>query len=160
MTEGELPIFQKDKEDENEKLKDNDSKKEETIKEIKHNKNKLIYNIKKFYFSLFNKKNASIRYIFFILVIITYLELYLGNLSDMLILKFTMSIIFVVPIIILVIEFENFLKACSLFEINSLFFIKGLVLFSQKLSYKDILIFNFFQNFFHCIYFKKLFINT
>ena len=54
MTEGELPIFQKDKEDENEKLKDNDSKKEETIKEIKHNKNKLIYNIKKFYFSLFN----------------------------------------------------------------------------------------------------------
>ena len=123
MTEGELPIFQKDKEDENEKLKDNDSKKEETIKEIKHNKNKLIYNIKKFYFSLFNKKNASIRYIFFILVIITYLELYLGNLSDMLILKFTMSIIFVVPIIILVIEFENFLKACSLFEINSLFFL-------------------------------------
>ena len=160
MTEGELPIFHKKIEDENDQLKDNDSKKEETIKELKQNKNKLIYKIKKFYFSLFNKKNSSIRYIFFILVIITYLELYLGNLSDMLILKFTMSIIFVVPIIILVIEFENFLKACSLFEINSLFFIKGLVLFSQKLSYKDILIFSFLQNFFHCIYVKKLYINT
>ena len=156
----ELPLFHKNEDEEIKKLTDNDFKKEMKIKELKDNKKKIFFQIKKFYFTLFNKKNPSVRYIFFGFLLASYLELYLGNLSDMLILKFTMSIIFFVPLIIILVEFETFFKVCSLFEINSIFFIKGLVLFSINLSYKEILLFNFLQNSFHSIFVKKLYINT
>ena len=60
----ELPLFHKNEDEEIKKLTDNDFKKEMKIKELKDNKKKIFFQIKKFYFTLFNKKNPSVRYIF------------------------------------------------------------------------------------------------
>ena len=157
MKKTELPIYNIN-EEEIKKLNDNDNKKEFALKELQKNKNKILNQIKKIYFSLFNKKNRQIRYIFFILVLISNIEYWFINLTDIFILKFSVSIIFLVPLVIITIEYETFFKVCSLFEYNSLFFIKFLVLFSSKLSFIDILIFNLFQNGIYSYFVKKLYI--
>ncbi len=157
MKKTELPIYNIN-EDEIKKLNDNDNKKEFALKKLQKNKNKIISQIKKIYFSLFNKKNAQIRYLFFILVIVSSLEFFFSNLTDIFILRFSVAIIFFVPLVIITIEYETFFKVCSLFEYNSLVLIKVLVLFSLKFSFIDILIFNLFQNGIYSYFVKKLYI--
>ena len=157
MKKTELPIYNIN-EDEIKKLNDNDNKKEFALKKLQKNKNIIINQIKKIYFSLLDKKNPQIRYIFYILVLISYIEFFFINLTDIFVLKFSVSLIFLVPLVIIIIEYETFFKVCSLFEYNSLFLIKILVLFSSKFTFIDILIFNLFQNGIYSYFVKKLYI--
>ena len=139
MKKTELPFFNIDNENELKPLKKNDNNKEKVFKEIYNNKITIKRQFQRIYYSLLNKKDSSIRYLFFILIVIFYIEFYLINLTDIFVLKLSIAIIFLVPLIILTIEYERFFQVCSLFEINSIIFIKILILFSVKLSYFDII---------------------
>ena len=160
MKKTELPFFNIDNENEINPLKKNDNNKEKVFKEIYNNKITIKRQFQRIYYSLLNKKDSSIRYLFFILIVIFYIEFYLINLTDIFVLKLSIAIIFLVPLIILTIEYERFFQVCSLFEINSIIFIKILILFSVKLSYFDILIFNIILNGIYSYFIKKLYIHN
>ena len=160
MKKTELPFFNIDNENELKPLKKNDNNKEKVFKKIYNNKITIKSQFQRFYYSLLNKKDSSIRYLFFILIVIFYIEFYLINLTDIFVLKLSIAIIFLVPLIILTIEYERFFQVCSLFEINSIIFIKILILFSVKLSYFDILIFNIILNGIYSYFIKKLYIHN
>ncbi len=115
MKKTELPFFNIDNENELKPLKKNDNNKEKVFKEIYNNKITIKSQFQRFYYSLLNKKDSSIRYLFFILIVIFYIEFYLINLTDIFVLKLSIAIIFLVPLIILIIEYERFFKVCYLF---------------------------------------------
>lgn len=111
------------------------------------------------YYSIFNKKSSKVGYIFYFNLVLSLVENILINLSDIFMLKASISLIFFVPMVILLFENDQLFKICSLFEIKIIIFLKIMILFKKNLNFFEIFIFAFIYNLFHVKFVKSLYIN-
>ena len=154
--EEKLPLYLKDK---NYKSNFNDEKKRIISEKINEKKRNILILIKNFYFDLFNKKNNNIRYFFYLFVFIELLYYYIGKISEYVIIKFSIGIIFFIPLIIVMVENESFFKICSLFEFKMLITIIIIIFFNKNMNFIEIFLFSLILNIFEIIFTKKLYIN-
>ena len=95
---------------------DHDNKKYKPLKKI-YNENKLIKYIRKFFGILFNTQNIKVFYSFCILILVEMLEYYIDTLIDYFPIKFSISILCLIPYIIIILENEIFFQLNSIFEL-------------------------------------------
>ena len=151
-----LPLYLNDK---NYKSNFNDEKKKIISEKIKEKKRNILMLLKNFYFDLFNKKHKKIRYFFYLFILIEYLYYYLGKISEYVVIKFSIGIIFLIPLILVIVENEIFLKICSLFEFKTLVFMTIIIFFNKNMNFFEIFLFSLIKNIFETIFTKKLYIN-
>lgn len=74
-------------------------------------------------------------------------------------LKASLSLIFFIPMVVLLFENDQLFKICSLFEIKIIIFLKIMILFKKNLTFFEIFIFGFIYNLFQVKFVKSLYIN-
>ena len=139
-------------------LNNNDSDDDKKLKPLKkiYNENKLIKYIINFVNILFNNKNVKVFYSFLILILVEVIEYYIDTLIDFFPIKFSISILCLIPYIIILLENEIFFQLNSTFELNFLIFLKFIILFNKNMNLKDIFMITICATLFDNIYIKKM----
>ena len=137
---------------------DHDNKKYKPLKKI-YNENKLIKYIRKFFGILFNTQNIKVFYSFCILILVEMLEYYIDTLIDYFPIKFSISILCLIPYIIIILENEIFFQLNSIFELNFLLLLKFIILLNKNMNLYDILLLTICGTLFENIYLKKIYVS-
>ena len=137
---------------------DHDNKKLKSLKKI-YNENKFITSIKKFFCILFNNKHFKVVYLFFILILAEFFEYFIDSFIDFFPVKFSVSIIFLIPYIVITLENEIFFQLYSTFELNYLIYLKLIIVFNKNMNYFEILMITLCAAMFESIFIKKMHVN-
>lgn len=149
-----------DKEDNSDFYKDNDNKKIKALEYINQSIIKqYVSSFQSFYFKLFNKKSKFVRMVFYLLLSFSILEKYILNKIDVFLIRASISLIFFIPCTIFFFENGEFMHLSSLFEISTLMIVKFLILFSNSMTYIDIIILALSLNVFEVKFIKQLYVN-
>ena len=134
---------------------DHDNKKLKKLKNL-YTDNRIITSLKKNLFILFNNKYPKVTFLFFILILIEIIEYYIDSFIDHFPVKFSLSILFIIPYIVITLENEKFFQLNSIFELNFLIYLKLILLFNKKMNFIEILLIVLNATIFDCIFIKKM----
>ena len=129
----------------------------ENIKDEKIKKS--VNTLSKYYYAIFNKRSTKVAYIFYISLIFSFLESVLINLSDIFLVRMSISLVFTIPMIILIFENDALFKVGSLFEIKMMTFLKAMIIMQKNIRFVEVIIFGFVFNVFQVKFIKGLYIN-
>lgn len=118
--------------------------------------NKLVISIYNFINILFNNKNKKIILFFFILILAGYIEYFIDKFIDIFALKIAMSILFLIPYLIIILDNETFFQLNSDFELNFLVFMKLIILLNKKMNFLEIILLSINANLFKSVFIKKM----
>ena len=118
--------------------------------------NKLVISIYNFINILFNNKNKKIILFFFILILAGYIEYFIDKFIDIFALKIAMSILFLIPYLIIILDNETFFQLNSDFELNYLVFMKLIILLNKKMNFLEIILLSINANLFKSVFIKKM----
>ena len=143
--------YQFDDEDES----DHDNKKLKPLKKI-YSENKYISPIKKFFSTLFNCEHLKVVYLFFLLIAVEIGEYFIDSFIDLFPIKFSISILFIIPYIVITLDNEIFFQLNSAFELNFLIHFKFIFLFNKNLNFIEIILITLCGTIFESIFIKKM----
>jgi hypothetical protein len=103
----------------------------------------------------FNWDEENIRYTFFGMLLLYWIEYILVGLTDIYLAKLSISFIMVVPLMIILFENESYFKIASIYELRNIVMIKLLIMLNKNFSFIQIVISSLLINFFDCVFIKK-----
>ena len=137
---------------------EHDNKKLKSLKKL-YIENKFFTPIKKFFGILFNNKNPKVIYLFFILIFTEIIEYFIDTFINLFPVKFSMSILFLIPYIIITLENEIFFQLNSTFELNFLINMKLIIVFNKNMKYSEIIMLTLCSTIFESLFIKKMHVN-
>ena len=137
---------------------DYDNKNIKSLKKL-YQENRYLSSIKKFLNILFNCNNLKVVYLFFILITVEFIEYFIDTFIDFFPIKFSMSILFIIPYIVITLDNEIFFQLNSSFELYFLIHLKLLVLFNKYMTFKEIIVVTICSTMFEIIFIKKIHVN-
>ena len=137
---------------------DHDNKNIKSLKKL-YTENKFITSTKKYFSILFNTVNIKVVYLFFVLIIIENFEYFIGTFIDLFPVKFSLSILFIIPYIVITLDNEIFFELNSAFELNFLIHLKLLILFNKNMTFLEIISVTLCSTMFEIIFIKKMHVN-
>ena len=132
-----------------------DNKNFKSLKQL-YAENKYIRQIKNFIGILFNNKHLKVVYLFFILLLAETFEYFIGTFINYFPVKFSTSILFLIPYIIITLENEIFFQLYSTFELNFLICLKIIILLNKKMNLYEIIMMTLCAVLLESIFIKKI----
>ena len=139
----------------NNDMQDHDNKKFESLKKL-YFSNKIISSIKNFFCILFNSKHPKVIYLFFLLILSELIEYFIDTYINFFPVKFSMSILFLIPYIIITLENEIFFQVNSIFELNFIVNLKLIIMFNKNMNFYEIIILTLCATLFESVFIKKM----